>query len=87
MKSRDLRPLIETMYEELILLLDESPVSHITTFDEVEDYIYKSFAYDKQNCCIWCVDDEDVVEFALNLTLIDEKQYEDYYLWKIFKLK
>lgn len=87
MKLISYKHLINQAFNDLSTEIEESGLGHILTFEEIDDIIFESYTYDAKNQCFWIISAKELVTIAYELTLIDDKQLEDWYLWSIFKVK
>ncbi len=87
MKPISYKELINKAFSNLATEIEDGGIGHILTYEEIEDIIFDSFRFDEKQQCFWLMDSKELVTYAYELTLIDEKQLEDFYMWKLFKVK
>ena len=87
MTSVSYEHLINKAFNNLSDEIEACGLQHILMYEEIEDYIFESVMLDKAKQCFWIIDSKELVTFAYELTLIDEKQVEDYYMWKLLRVK
>ena len=87
MKSIYYGHFINEEHNTILSQIEDSGLGKVTGYEEIDEYYFANVMLDEKHNSILVPDADDLLKYALTLTLIDEKEYEDWLMFKILKVK